>query len=76
MKASTYFKKNGYIYGVLSKYPFGWSHTVYKFDNLDEAEEWLETEEYDFRERELCSKSRAAFLAGNTAVENANEWWH
>lgn len=68
-----YFDKNGFIYGVSSKYDFGkWNHRVRKFTNLEEANEWLNTEERDFRERELMSKSRAIELAGRKAVENAN----
>lgn len=72
MKVSTYFKKYGCIYGVSSKYAFGhWEHDVYKFDDMDTAREWLNTEEYDFRERELMSKTAAINLAGEKAVENA-----
>lgn len=36
-----------------------------KFTNLAEAEKWLETEEYDFRDRELCSKTRASQFLRN-----------
>lgn len=60
------------IYGVSSKYNFGsWNHVVYVFDNNEDAEKWLHTEEYDFRERELMSKTRAAKLAGKAAVNHA-----
>ena len=69
---NNYFNKNGFVYGVSSKFSFGeWNHRVYKFDDLQAAEEWLETEEYDFRERELCSKTRAEQLAGKAAVREA-----
>lgn len=71
MKATTYFNKTGKIYGVSSKYNFGWEHTVYCFNDLDAAKKWLNTEEYDFRERELMSASAAAKLAGKSAVDNA-----
>ena len=55
-----YFKKNGCIYGVSQKLGSGpFSGYVKKFTNLAEAEKWLETCEYDFRERELCSKTKA-----------------
>ena len=58
--ARNYFEKNGFIYGDSYKYEFGhWSHNVKKFENFEEAEKWLETEEYDFRERELISKTEA-----------------
>ena len=60
-------------YGVSSKYAFGrWDHVVYgPFEKEEQAEEWLHTEEYDFRERELMSKTAAITLAGKKAVENA-----
>lgn len=60
------------IYGVSSKFGFGeWSHVVYVFDDKETAEKWLRTEEYDFRERELMTKTKAIQLAGRSAVENA-----
>lgn len=60
MKAETYFEKNGFIYGDSYKYEFGrWSHLVCKFTNLKEAYEWLHKEQYDFRTRELISKTEA-----------------
>ncbi len=60
-------------YGVSSKYDFGqWNHIVYgPFETEEQAENWLHTEESDFRERELMSKSAAIKLAGRKAVENA-----
>ena len=62
------------IYGVSSKFDFGsWHHMVYVFGNKESAEKWLETEEYDFRERELMTKTSAIKLAGRKAVENAKE---
>lgn len=60
------------IYGVSSKFDFGaWDHRVYVFDDKEKAQEWLHTEEYDFRERELMSKTAAIKLAGKKAVDNA-----
>lgn len=60
------------IYGVSSKYSFGsWNHDVYVFNNEETAKKWLDTEENDFRERELMSKTAAINLAGKKAVENA-----
>lgn len=60
MKATNYFKKNGFIYGVSEKFEFGeWKGYANKFDNLEEAEKWLHTEEYDFRTRSLVSKTYA-----------------
>lgn len=60
------------IYGVSSKFDFGsWNHSVYVFDDKELAEKWLDTEEYDFRERELMTKTAAVKLAGRKAVENA-----
>ena len=62
------------IYGVSSKYNFGrWEHTVYHFNDMETADKWLHTEEYDFREREIMCKTRAIELAGRKAVENAIE---
>lgn len=60
------------IYGVSSKFEFGtWNHKVYVFEKQEDAEKWLHTEEYDFRERELMTKTKAIVLAGRKAVENA-----
>lgn len=60
MLAENYFKKNGYIYGDSAKCNFwGWSHRLWKFTDWDDAQEWLHTEEYDFRERELISRTEA-----------------
>lgn len=62
------------IYGVSSKYNFGkWEHVVYCFQDKETANHWLETEEYDFRERELMTKTDAIKLAGTKAVANAIE---
>lgn len=60
-------------YGVSSKFEFGkWSHIVYgPFKTAEQADGWLRREEYDFRERELMSKTAAIRLAGRTAVDNA-----
>ncbi len=60
-------------YGVSSKFDFGtWNHVVYgPFETEEQAQEWLHTEEYDFRERELMSKTAAVKLAGRKSVENA-----
>ena len=58
--ARNYFEKNGFIYGDSSKFNFGrWEHDVQKFTSWEDAETWLETEEYDFRTRELISKTEA-----------------
>ena len=60
------------IYGVSSKFEFGvWNHVVYHFEDMETAEKWLNTEEYDFREREIMSKTAAIKLAGKKAVDNA-----
>lgn len=60
MLKENYFKKNGYVYGDSMKFNFGrWEHHLHKFTKWDEAQEWLHTEEYDFRERELISRSEA-----------------
>ena len=55
-----YFLKNGFIYGISEKYNFGrWDGYTRKFYSLEEANKWLQTEEGDFRERRLCSKTEA-----------------
>ena len=60
MKAEKYFEKNGVIYGVSEKFNFGrWVGYSRKFDSLEDANKWLETDEYDFRERSLVSKTYA-----------------
>lgn len=64
------------MYGVSSKYEFGaWNHVVYgPFATNEQAQEWLHTEENDFRERELMSKTAATKLAGKEAVNAAIEY--
>lgn len=64
------------MYGVSSKYDFGaWNHVVYgPFATYEQAQEWLHTEENDFRERELMSKTAATKLAGKEAVNAAIEY--
>jgi hypothetical protein len=58
--AKNYFDKNGFIFGDSAKFNFGkWEHRIIKFTDFSEAEKWLDTEEYDFRERELISKTTA-----------------
>ena len=60
MKAEKYFEKNGVIYGVSEKFNFGrWVGYSRKFDSMEEAEKWLNTEEGDFRTRSLVSKTYA-----------------
>ena len=60
MKAEKYFEKNGVVYGVSEKFNFG-RLTGYskKFDSMEKANEWLNTEECDFRTRSLVSKTYA-----------------
>ena len=70
MNAKKYFEQTGKIYGVSSKYQFGWKHYVKIFTNFEEAEKWLNTEEYDFRERELMSKTAAEKLTGRKFEDN------
>ena len=58
MKATTYFKRYGKIYGVSYKYAFGhWEGYIKEFNSLEAAEKWLNTEEHDFRSRTLGSLS-------------------
>ena len=58
--ARNYFEKNGFIFGDSVRFDFGrWSHKIVKFTDWEKAERWLHTEGYDFRERELISKTTA-----------------
>lgn len=62
------------IYGVSSKFNFSkWEHVVYVFYENEDAEKWLHTEEYDFRERELMTETAAIELVGKELVKNALE---
>ena len=59
-KKRKYFEKNGFIFGDSAKFSFGrWQHDITKFTSFEEAEKWLHTEQYDFKERELISKTTA-----------------
>lgn len=55
---------------------YGWSwksvedQYLIAFDKETDAEEWLHTEEYDFRERELITEERAREIAG----EDFEDW--
>lgn len=60
------------FYGVSSKLNFGaYEHVVYVFDNKEDSQKWLETEEHDFRERKLMSETDVIILAGKEAIINA-----
>lgn len=62
------------IYGVSSRFFFGkWEHCVYAFSDSEKALQWLHTEEYEFRDRELMTKTAAIELAGRKAVCEAVE---
>lgn len=63
------------IIGISSKFDYGaWHHKVYTFENQETAEKWLNTEEYDFRERELFEDVKDAVqLAGIESVASAIE---
>ena len=62
------------IYGISSRHSFGICNLrAYKFNDKEPAEKWLNTEEADFRMRELMTKTEATKLAGNKAVLNAEE---
>lgn len=66
MTVQQYFNRYGKIYGASYKYSFGrWTGYIKEFTNLEQAQEWLNTEEQDFRQRELGSLSRCAYLVSN-----------
>ena len=60
----SYFRRYGYVYGTSSKLDFGeWKYYyVVEFYDWEDALDWLDREEKDFRERELISKGRAESL--------------
>ena len=61
MLSKNYFNKHGEIYGISEKCEFGrWIvKEVARFTDYAKAEKWLNTEERDFRERSLVSKTTA-----------------
>lgn len=64
MTVEKYFEKNGCIYGISTKFEFGrWYGYARRFKNLRTAYDWLHTEEYDFRTRELVSLTNALEFA-------------
>lgn len=73
MKLETYLKKEGLLYGVSSKDCGNFKLKI--FTDLKEAEAWLHTEEYDFRERELCSKTQAIKLMGKENFDHSFEMY-
>lgn len=55
-----YFNKNKMVFGVSYKGNYDFFNTqIVKFNSWASAIEWLNTEEYDFKSRELISKTRA-----------------
>lgn len=48
-----------------------WNHVVYHFEDMEIVEKWLNTEEYDFRDREIMSKTAAIKLAGKKTVDES-----
>lgn len=61
-----YFDKHGYIFGDSYKCENAgrniWSHNILKFADYGDFLQWLDTEEYDFREREPITKTEAIKL--------------
>lgn len=71
MKVENYFNKTGKVYGVSYKCAFGrWQSYCVEFDNLADAKAWLNTEEGDFRDRELLSKSAVISDWGKSVYDN------
>lgn len=51
---------------------YGWSYSnstgdqyMVRFDTVEEADKWLHTEEYDFRDRQLLTRDEASGLMGD-----------
>lgn len=61
------------IVGISTRIEFGdyKLYRVYVFTDRDLAEEWLYTEEYDFRIRELLSKTEAIKMYGRKVLDGA-----
>lgn len=60
------------IFGI-DKNSFGQVQYVKAFSDKEAAKKWLHTEEYDFRDRELMSKTAAIKIAGKKMVEEAEQ---
>lgn len=60
------------FYGVSYAFEFGrWVYDPYCFDSQLAAERWLHRESYDFRTRELVSRTKAIKLCGLKRVKAA-----
>ncbi len=61
------------IIGISYKYSYGWIMWVVKFRDQISAETWLNTEQQDFRERELFESEEEAikFLSQYMSVKKA-----
>ena len=70
MKIENYFKKYGKVYGVSYKHVFGWKCYCVEFADLKKAQQWLNAEEYDFRTRELTTKSGVINTWGKDTYNN------
>lgn len=58
MTKEQYFRRYKKIYGISECYIFGhWERYAVQFDSLEDYEEWIKTEEYEFRERSWVKKS-------------------
>lgn len=61
MGSEEYFKRYGVLYGE-SYRDNGEICYITEFDNLKDAREWLNTEEYDFRTRDFITATEARAL--------------
>lgn len=63
------------IYGASSSYNFGrWTHGVFVFCSLEAANNWLNTQQNDFKTREILkNKTAAVKLTNATTVKKAEE---
>lgn len=75
MKVQTYFNKYGKIYGVSYKWNFGRIEGyALEFTDLRKAFEWFNREEYDFRVRELCSKTMAKNITHSEPIPDHKQF--
>ena len=67
------------MYGISVKMGDTFSAKVYKFEDEEKAKKWLNTEEYDFRDRELFDDpdklwdEYAAYLPSHDEIEDLDE---
>ena len=81
MESKKYFNKNGFIYGVATRFIATSKRSYYqsyfiKFTDLENAQTWAELESSVFPEKKLVSKSDLDMLEGQKYEVNENHvYW-